>query len=493
MVARPYPSTRIVESEETQSSDTGREFSTGLKWTTVGVREVVEQGYRLEASVYSNDGRQARRDLEQCKWPISNLCGYNGLATSYHRPRFKRIYVDKSDFPIYQPAQVNELYPKLSAYISDLTQTDIDALKVKKGQVLLTCSGTIGNCTYVQNTLDDLIFSHDLIRIEPKEYNGFIYAFLKSRIGISIINTNNYGAVIKHIEPEHLNHIPIPNPPPILKQTIHDLVEKSFKLRDESNELMDEAQALLKEALQLPDVEELQSEQVDQEAGMLHYSVPLSELGNRLDASYHVPIVQAIEQHLQKTAKEVVKIGDSRISQSVILPGRFKRVYVEEGSGIVFFGGKQIYELDPSNKKYLSISQHGDRIKNQLTLRKNMTMITCSGTIGKVTIVPKHWDGWTANQHIIRVVPANNKIAGYLYAWLASDYAYPLITRYTYGAVVDEIDDKQVSDIVIPLLHDENTEQEINNKVLEGNKKRAEAYELEQEALTILNDQVIYA
>ena len=493
MVARPYPSTRIVESEETQSSNTGREFSTDLKWTSIGVRKVVEQDYRLEASVYSNDGRQARKDLEQCKWPISNLCGYNGLATSYHRPRFKRIYVDKSDFPIYQPAQVNELYPKPSAYISGLTQTDIDALKVKKGQVLLTCSGTIGNCTYVQNTLDDLVFSHDLIRIEPKEYNGFIYAFLKSRIGISIVNTNSYGAVIKHIEPEHLNHIPIPNPPPILKQTIHNLIEESFKLRDESNELMDETQALLKEALQLPDVEELQSEQADQEAGMLHYFVPLSELGNRLDASYHVPIVQAIERHLEKTAKEVVKVDDSRISQSVILPGRFKRVYVEEGSGIVFFGGKQIYELDPSNKKYLSISQHGDRIKNQLTLRKNMTMITCSGTIGKVTIVPKHWDGWTANQHIIRVVPANNEIAGYLYAWLASDYAYPLITRYTYGAVVDEINDKQVSDIVIPLLHDENTEQEINNKVLEGNKKRAEAYELEQKALTILNDQVIYA
>jgi type I restriction enzyme S subunit len=290
-----------------------------------------------------------------------------------------------------------------------------------------------------------------------------------------------------------LNQIPIPNPSPILKQTIHNLIEESFKLRDESNELMDEAQALLKEALHLPDVEELQTEQVDQKTGMLNYSVPLSALGNRLDASYHVPIVQAIEHHLEKTAKEVVRVGGGRISQSVILPGRFKRIYVEEGRGIVFFGGKQIYELDPSNKKYLSVSQHGDRIKNQLTLRENMTMITCSGTIGKVTIVPKHWDGWTANQHIIRVVPANNEISGYLYAWLSSDYAYPIITRHTYGAVVDEIDSKQVSDIAIPLLRDENTQQEINNRVLAANKKRTEAYDLEQEALTVLDEQVIYA
>ena len=96
-------------------------------------------------------------------------------------------------------------------------------------------------------------------------------------------------------------------------------------------------------------------------------------------------------------------------------------------------------------------------------------------------------------EHIIRVVPTNNEIAGYLYAWLSSGYAYPLITRYTYGAVVDEIDSKQVSDIAIPLLRDENIQQEINNKVLTANKKRTEAYDLEQEALTVLNEQVIYA
>ena len=184
-----------------------------------------------------------------------------------------------------------------------------------------------------------------------------------------------------------------------------NLVEKSFRLRDESNDLIDEAQDLLQQALQLPDIEEIKAEvkKFDKKAGVLNYSLPLSELNNRLDGSYHIPVVQAIEHHLEKTANELVKVGDSRISQSVILPGRFKRIYVEEGNGIIFFGGKQILELDPSNKKYLSLLHHGDRIKKQLKLCENMTMITCSGTIGKVTIVPEHWDGWTANQHIIRI------------------------------------------------------------------------------------------
>ena len=467
-----------------------------LKWTSVNVQEVIDSGYRLAASMYSNDGRQARQDLiKKCRWSVLYLCGENGLATAYYRTRFKRIYVDKSTFPIYQPAQINELYPKPSAYISGLTQTDIDGLRVKKGQVLLTCSGTIGNCTYVRNTLDNLIFSHDVIRIEPKEYNGFIYAFLKSKIGFSIMNTNNYGAVIEHIEPENLNHIPIPNPPSILKQEIHDLIEESFKLRDESNELMDASQALLKAALQLPSIEVLQerSEQFDKTAGVLNYSVSSSEVIDRLDGSYYVPVVKAIEQHIAKTAREVLKVADSRGSQSVILPGRFKRIYVEKEKGVPFIGGKQIFELDPNNKKYLSLTQHEDRIKGELTLRENMILITCSGTIGKVTIVPKHWEGWTANQHIIRVVPPNNDIAGYLYAWLSSDYAYPLITRYVHGSVIDEINDWQVSEVVVPLLRDEDTQKEINHKVLEANRKRTEAYNLEQEALRVLDEKVIYA
>ena len=212
-----------------------------------------------------------------------------------------------------------------------------------------------------------------------------------------------------------------------------------------------------------------------------------------MDGSYYVPVVKAIEQHIAKTAKEVVKVGDSQISESVILPGRFKRVYVEEGNGVVFFGGKQLHELDPSNKKYLSIGQHKERIIGDLGVNTNSILITRSGTIGKVAIVPEHWEGWIPNEHIIRVVPVEDKIAGYLYAWLSSDYAYPLITRYIHGAVIDEINVEQVSEISIPLLHDRKMQWEINDMVLEANQKRTEAYNLEQEALRVFDEKVIYA
>ena len=122
-------------------------------------------------------------------------------------------------------------------------------------------------------TLENQSLSDDVIRINATESPGYIYTYLKSRVGRLLVETNNYGAVIKHIEPEHLNAIPIPNPSSILKQEIHNLIEESFKLRDESNELLDAAQILLKEALELPSVEVLHEQipQFDETAEALNF------------------------------------------------------------------------------------------------------------------------------------------------------------------------------------------------------------------------------
>ena len=98
MVARSSLSTRTVEGQEIQSSDTDREFSTGLKWATVGVREVVEQDYRLEASVYSNDGRQARKDLEQCKWDVVHLGDESRMLNLLGD---KRVFEEKDGVPLF--------------------------------------------------------------------------------------------------------------------------------------------------------------------------------------------------------------------------------------------------------------------------------------------------------------------------------------------------------------------------------------------------------
>lgn len=238
-------------------------------------------------------------------------------------------------------------------------------------------------------------------------------------------------------------------------------------------------------------IDELHLPPIEDFGAAKNFSVKLSNLRGRLDASFHVPTVEKIIAHIKKYAAEVTTIGDSRISNAVILPGRFKRVYVDESHGVTFFGGKQIGELDPSNKKYLSNVHHADIISEQLELNENMTLITRSGTIGKVVLVPKHWENWIASEHIIRVIPASVDIAGYVNIWLATDYGRELIKRNTYGAVVDEIDDNHVRAVPIPLLKNADAQKKINALALASNEKRYEAYKLEQQALKIMEEKIL--
>ncbi len=468
-----------------------------VKWCSVSLSEMVERGKRLEASVFDVEAKQAHDLVNDNKYGCSVLLGDDGIIdNAYYPGRFKRIYCDRGNgVPFYLPSQMTDIYPKADKYISKLTKCDIDELKLKEGTLLLTRSGTIGSISLVSKTISGKVFSDDVIRVTFKnDYDlGYVYTYLKSKIGNTILQTNGYGSVITHLEPEHLAETLISNAPKEIREKIHTLIMRSYDLRDESNALIDKAQDLLVKELNLPPVSEIKADTLDESKSVQTFSVKLSEMAGRADASYHVPIVDTIVDILKKNAAEVTTVGDKRISSDVILPGRFKRVYVDEGYGRVFIGGKQMYELDPSNKKYLSKSKHDKRIIEELEIQENTTLISRSGTIGKVCLVPKHWKNWIASEHIIRVVPANNDVAGYISIFLSSDYGYELIKRFTYGSVVDEIDDNHVRQIEIPILRNQDVQKQINDLALQANEKRYQAYLLEQEALKVLDEEVIYA
>jgi len=466
-----------------------------VKYCSVTLSDVISRGKRLEASVFDVESMHAYQVISGGKYLAVPLIGDKSpVKKAYYGARLKRNYVASTHLNavgFVGSSEMLDCYPRPVKFMEDTEKTK--DLHVKYGDILISRSGTIGNLTFVSKTLEKLLVSEHAIRLECRECPGYVYAFLKSSVGQLLIRSNIYGAVIQEIEPEHLATIPIPDAPWSIKKRINDLIVASYELRDASNALIDEATALLVSELQFPDIHDFDVALYKKHSTVDTFSVKLSEMDGRVDASYHVPIVDAIVEHMKKYAAEVTTVGDSRVSKEVILPGRFKRVYVDSGYGRVFIGGKQLYELDPSNKKYLSIVHHEERISKQLELHEGMTLITCSGTIGKVTLVGKHWENWTANQHIIRVVPASKDIAGYLSIFLASDYGYPLITHYTYGSVVDEIDDTHVRSIPFPLLKDRAVQKQINDLALQANEKRYEAYQLEQQALKIMDKEVIFA
>ena len=447
-----------------------------LKYTSVSLSEVYSNNTRLEATAFNLEAKAARYKVEHCRYGYVHLWGKDGLVKEASYPgRFKRIYVEKAEgIPFFLPSQLGEIQPKPSKYISEKTYKSIKGIEIKPDSLLLSRSGTIGKCAISSKTTIGKVYSDDVIRVffHSDCDLGYVYAYFCTPIGQQMLQTNNYGAVVQHIEPEHLKNIIIPNAPDLIKRRIHNLVVESYDLRDHSNELIDDAEQILFEELQLPPIEQLRPTYFDKDVDLRNYTTKLSELNLRLDCSYHTPICTTILNLLKKNSNEIRYCGDSNIAQDVALPTRFKRTYVEATHGIKLIGGKQINELNPSSEKHLA---HSD-LDEELKLKENSILITRSGTIGKTTIVSRHWSEWIGSDHIIRIIPVSNQVAGYLFCWLNTEYAQQLIKRNTFGAVVDEIDTNQIKKLEIPILKNESKQKVITDKILQENELRYQAY-----------------
>lgn len=454
--------------------------------TTIKLSEVLNAGTRLEASAFSIEAHNAVTALKNSGLQLIPLYGAEGLCQEAHNAfRFKRIYVSpEHGVPFLTSSEIISLNPRFAGYLSRKLTRNLDKLYIKKWDVLISCSGTIGNIALASEMLAGKALSQDSIRLRAKDADtaGFIAAFLRGRYGRPQVTGSTYGSVIPHIEPDHLERVLIPDLQPIRRIDVGRLMCKAGELRDEANQLLDQADRLLHERLKLPYLKDIAP---NGEASAVA-KVKASELMGRLEGSFHNPVARAAEQQLKQLGVEIATIGDSRVTKEVRAITRFrKRTYVEKG-GIPLLSSKQLFQIDPIDVKRLAKGAHTKDLP-EIQLQENMIAVTCSGTIGRVQIIPAYMASWTANQHANRLLAADDMNAGYLYAWLASDYGYTLITRHSYGSVILEFDRFMLASVQIP-LPEASIRDEIGNLVLKANKLRDEAWRNEQRAITKLEN-----
>lgn len=482
----------ISHAEQTQKKEIFQQKrKASFKWESIPILNVFSSNLRLEAALHVTDAQFAKKIINSAKYSPSIVKKYT--ASCSYPGRFKRVYVSRENGErFFLPSQINDLMPESNKFLSTKKYNgDISLLKTKEGELLVTRSGTVGNCTIVTQAMAGGIFSDDVIRLTTKEphHLGYLYAYLKSDVGKTLLKSSDYGAVIRHIEPQHLVDLSIPDAPALIQSHIHHLIMESFRLRDESNKLITQARSCFKDLLELQSSSEYLS-RASSKGGLTSFSINVADLDQRLEANYHSPVTTQLTKQIHQMANRVLNLSSPELGVRLSLPSRFKRVYVNKGHGVIFFSGKNIGELDPSDKRYLSFSQHDSKIKEELTLSEGMLLVTCSGTVGNVAIVPKHWDGWAMTHDIIRIISQDDSLNGYLYAWLSSEWGKLLTRKYQYGAVVPHIEVEHLSKIPVPML-DEDAIDSINRKVLDANKLRYEAYTKEQEAMKALHENVL--
>lgn len=454
---------------------------------SVGVRlsEVASASLRLEASAYALEARQAVAELHACPHPLKALLGKTGMCQEAHNgTRFPRVYVGEANgVPFLSSSDIIGLRPERGNYLSRKHTPKLDRLIIQQWMVLVSRSGTIGNVSLASPRMAGWALSEHAIRISAPDRDtaGYVAAFLRSQWGRAQLTGMTYGSVVQHIEPEHLPRILIPDLPAIRRIAIGRAFVDAALKRDEANNKLDEADALLCASLKLPSLPAPKK-------GPAVSTVRAADWGTRLDASFHNPTARWVEKQLHTSGLTVLPLSDKRLTKGINAVTKFrKRVYVPKG-GIPLLSSKQLFQIDPIEMKGLARGAHTDDM-DEIALVPNTIAITCSGTIGRVQIIPAYMNGWAANQHALRIIASGDLCAGFLYAWLSSAYGQALIARYSYGSVIVELDRFMAGGIPVPMLPD-TQRNAIANLVLDANRLRDEAWTLERDALRMLRAEI---
>lgn len=440
-----------------------------------------EGGRRLDCNPYMSGALEARDVLRSLKVPKDNLG--NVTAGIFHAGREGRLWVD----------DVKHGVPFLGS--SDILNADLSSLPlISKKQVqrnplftigekwtLITRSGTIGRMAYVRPDMGGLACSEHVLRVVPDEAKilpGYLFAFLSGKFGVPLVVSGTYGAIIQHIEAEHISDLPIPRLGAEIEERAHSLVEGASEKRTKASLLMQEAIAMLARRSRLSSLRPAKSP--------IPYSVTsviASSVQTRLDAFFHSRYhAEAIEslQECDRVARPLRTLV-ARVEE----PNRFKRVVLNaDSSATPLFGTTAIFWNDPEPSYYLPQKLAAPYIVTRKTLLMPRSG-QLSGVIGRVVLPYGDIVGGAVSEDAIRIHCQSETDAGFLFVFLSSEHGLRQLKARTFGSSIPHLDVRQVGSCLVPEKSND-LWQEIGEMGLEVSHLRDEAIQLERKARSLV-------
>lgn len=457
---------------------------------SVRTSEVLSGVSRLEAAFYGSEGYRAVQSLHKSGFDFVAL---KTLAeVEWHGP-FGRTYVDDAKYGVPFVSSADMLEAKIvpDRFISRRLTHRLERLMVRDGQVLVSCSGTIGNVALCTEDFNGLAVSQHAIRVSPSETAslGVLYCMLQSEAGQFLLKRSKSGSVIDSLYADDVEALPVPRLPRALREELGSLVTEAKSLRVSANRLLGVIELEVQRSCFLPDLASLRPKnQIGSDSRADVFTTKASErlqsdhaFGEyRLDASYHSPMAVTLRKHI------LGMDGGTELAQvisSVRNSGLRKRVYVSDRSlGVPLLGGKQLMQVRPHDVKLLSKAL----TRNLPTeiVQNGWTLVSSGGTLGRTLFVHRNLEGSSVSQDVMRVIPDANKAApGFIYAFLASPYGQLQIQQRGYGSVIPRLRDFQFNSIAIRLPKDKG--EAIHQKVVQAFDARADAQAKEDSALKL--------
>jgi type I restriction enzyme S subunit len=395
-------------------------------------------GLRFDSSYHLSDGVTVKCNIVASPYPLM-LIG-KAAERIFIGGRARRVYVKdrKHGVPFLSSSDILQADLENVKLASKKYTPNIEEMTLQKGWTLITRSGTIGNCAFANAKHAQKLASEDVIRLVPNNIlkQGYIYAYLASKPGYSLLTQGTFGAVIQHIEPAFVASLPIPVLPEAFQQEVDNLIQESARLREEATDALDKAISYFNQEYPIKD------------RTSVCYTKKLKSLELGF-AAYNNNI--EVDGFIAKYDSNSLKIAD--ITSSVFAPPLFKHIYLSQDNGYPFMTGSELTKFNMRYYRWLSprgVKNIKDYVVKKGTLLLYKSGTTDGGILGNVFIADKKLDGCCLSDHVIRIVFNDDKMAYWAFAFLRSNGAIKMLQRLATGTMIPFITPERVSNMLIP-------------------------------------------
>ena len=437
-------------------------------------KSINTSNWRFDASYHLSEGVEVKRIIGDS--PCKLLKISDATERIFIGGRNKRIYVSSREhgIPFLSSSDILQADLENVKLASKKYTPDLEGTKLQKGWTLISRSGTVGNCAFATAKHAQKLASEHVIRLVPNNIlrKGYIFAYLASKHGYSLLTQGTFGAVIQHIEPDFIGSLPIPQMPEAFQQEIDDLIQESARLREAATDALNEAISYFDNTTTVQDASNL--------SGISIKSI--SSGFRRFDAQYHLgnKVHQSII-HNQST----VKIG--KLAESIFIGNRDKRLYVER-NGVPFLSSSDMMYANP--QRWCKQISKKAKALSTLQVQQNDILISRSGTIGNTIIVGNIMNGYAVSEHALRLRIDYQKIEPeYVFAFLRSKVGQHALSFLAYGSVIITLGENYVADIDLPLL-DSDTKDIIVDKIKSYSNKWDKSITLENKAISMVEQEI---
>lgn len=457
---------------------------------TIPSRWLDENGRRLDCGPYMSGAIEARELIKHLHTERLDSLTAGHKGGIYNGSPFIRNYVNDPDHGVPFLTTSSMLQADLTniSFLSkkDATSNKLSFLEVKEKMTLITCSGSIGRMAYARKDMEGSWSNQDILKVvadEEKIKPCYLYAYLGSCFGIPLVISGTYGAIIQHIEPEHISSLPVPRLGEIEDQ-VHELVQKAAESHVKSVQLRREAAELLNDICGFP------QKMAPMARNFAFSSASSSDVFKRLDATFHNPIAQKAEQ-LTADA-DGISLYDAGITG--FESNRMKQVFVEPGFGTPFITSGGIFSKTIEPERYLRNQLLGD--ESSWRINQYDSLIARSGQVGGIigrgVWADSRLDGFAASPHILRIrSEVEDFPPGYLYTFLClTDVGYQLLARTAAGSSIPFLPLDEVLKIKIPQRPTIEQRIEIDSKIKESGELRKEAQQFEKDAVLLVENAI---